>query len=75
MKIELPKLLPGEEFSHELVREDGEVIGVLMKFQNANFKIEEIVDLDLAYAAKFDMLRTRAQALIEKLRKETREKR
>jgi len=75
VKFELPKLFPGESFSHEILRdEDGEIEGVLMKFQNSGFKIEEIVDVEQAYYAKFDMLRARAQALIEELRKTAKEK-
>jgi hypothetical protein len=75
MKIELPPLQPGEEFFHELVwDEDGELEGVRMRFQNQSHKIEEIVDVDLAYAAKFDLLRTTAERLLKELRKGTKEK-
>jgi len=74
VKIELPKLLPDEEFSHELVREDGEILGVRMRFQNQKFRVEEIVDVEQAYSAKFDMLRTTAQRLLKKLREETKSK-
>ena len=75
MKIKLPKLLPGESFSHEIERdEDGEFVGVLMKFQGYGLKVEEIIDVEQAYFAKFDMLRTRAQALLETLRKEAKSK-
>lgn len=69
MKIELPELLPGETFSHELVRdEDGEVWAVEMRFQGYGFKVEEMVSIDLAYYARFDLLRYRAKDLLEKLR-------
>lgn len=69
-KIELPKLLPGEQFSYEILRDgDGEIEGVRMKLEGHELRIEEIVDIEQIYCAKFDILRTRAQDITEKLRK------
>ena len=69
LKEALPPLRPGESFSHEVLRdEEGEAYGVMLKFQGYGFKVEEIVSIEEAYYAKFDLLRTRAKALLEKLR-------
>ena len=51
-KIELPKLLPGEQFSYEILRDgDGEIEGVRMKLEGHELRIEEIVDIEQIYCA------------------------
>lgn len=69
----LPPLEKDEHFSYrewwdEDEEGDPELTGILVRITKGCFKLERLISLDEAYAAKFDFLRTSIMDMLEELR-------
>jgi hypothetical protein len=64
----LPPLEDDERFAYKECRDDGELWAVEFHITKGAFEIKKMVMLDQAYYAKFDLLRTTIEEMLEEIR-------